>query len=92
MPKQNRNDCKNNGEHTVLTYYQLQFNTRCQKCCVQKSQMGYSRKKSKKGGGVGWGQLEFSAITACQVPASYQPLATNKALLALFSLFTNAIS
>ena len=51
MPKPNRNNCKNNGEHTVLTYYQLQFNTRCQKCCVQKSQMGYSRKISKQGGG-----------------------------------------
>ena len=49
MPKQNRNDCKNNGEHTVLTYYQ--FNTRCQKCCVQKSQMGYSRKNPNRDGG-----------------------------------------
>ena len=34
--------------------------------------------------------IEFSVIIACQVPASYQPVATNKPLLALFSLFTNA--
>ena len=44
--------------------------------------MGYSRKKSKQGRGGG----------ACQVPDSYHPLATNKPLLALFSLFTNAIT
>ena len=41
-----------------------------------------------------WGveNKEFSGITACQVPASCQPLATNKPLLAFFSLFTNAIT
>ena len=41
-----------------------------------------------------WGveYIDFSGIVACQVPASYQPLATNKLLLALFSLFTNAIT
>ena len=45
--------------------------------------------------GVGVGgveDIELSAIIACQVPASYQPLAANKPLLALFSLFTNAIT
>ena len=57
-----------------LTYYEY-------KVPVQKSQMGYSRKKSKQGGGI-----------AYQVPDNYQPLATNKLLLALFSLFTNAIT
>ena len=49
--------------------------------------MRYSRKKLKHGGGLG----QVAAIIACQVPAtSYQPVATNKPLLALFSLFTNA--
>ena len=49
--------------------------------------MRYSRKKLKHGGGVG----QVAAIIACQVPAtSYQPVATNKPLLALFSLFASA--
>ena len=53
--------------------------------------MGYSRKRLKQGEGGGQVEdIEFSAIIACQVPASYQPVATNKPLLALFSLFTNA--
>ena len=49
--------------------------------------MRYSRKKLKHGGGLG----QVAAIIACQVPAtSYQPVATNKPLLALFSLFASA--
>ena len=52
--------------------------------------MGYSRKKSKQGQVGGVEDIEFSAIIACQVPASYQPVATNKPLLALFSLFASA--
>ena len=48
--------------------------------------MGYSRKKSKQGQVGGVEDIEVSAIIACQVPASYQPLATNKPLPALFSL------
>ena len=73
-----------------LTYYQYKV----PKSCVQKSQMGYSRKNPNRswGGGGGVEDIELSAIIACQVPASYQPLAANKPLLALFSLFTNAIT
>ena len=59
-------------------------------CSVYKNLiMGYSRKKSKQEQVGGVEDIEFSAIVACQVPASYQPLATNKPLPALFSL--NAI-
>ena len=42
---------------------------------------GLFEKEIQTGGGI-----------ACQVPDNYQPLATNKLLLALFSLFTNAIT
>ena len=73
-----------------LTYYQYKV----PKSCVQKSQMGYSRKNPNRswGGDGGVEDIELSAIIACHVPASYQPLAANKPLLALFSLFTNAIT
>ena len=50
IPKPSRNDCKNNDVMVnKLTYYKYKVS----KSCVQKSQMGYSRKKSKekKGGG-----------------------------------------
>ena len=43
-------------------------------------------------GGGGFEDIELSAIISCQVPASYQPLAANKPLLALFSLFTYAVT
>ena len=85
MPKPNRNDCKNNGEHTNLLPIQG-----ARSAVYKNLKWAIPEKNPNREGG--WGQLEFSAITACQVPASYQPLATNKPVLALFSLFTNVIT
>ena len=78
MPKPNRNDCKNNGEQTNLLRIQG-----ARSAVYKNLKWAIQEKKSKQGGG---GHI------ACQVPDSYHPLATNKPLLALFSLFTNAIT
>ena len=84
MPKPNRNNCKNNGEHTNLLPIQG-----ARSAVYKNLKWVIPEKNPKKGLRT---QLEFSAITTCQVLARYQPLATNKPLLALFSLFTNAIT
>ena len=78
MPKPNRNDCKNNGEQTNLLRIQGARSP------VYKNLKWAIQEKNPNKGGVG--------RIACQVPDSYHPLATNKPLLALFSLFTNAIT
>ena len=78
MPKPNRNDCKNNGEQTNLLRIQGA------RSAVYKNLKWAIQEKNPNKGGVG--------RIACQVPDSYHPLATNKPLLALFSLFTNAIT
>ena len=84
MPKPNRNNCKNNGERTNLLPIQG-----ARSAVYKNLKWVIPEKNPKKGLRT---QLEFSAITTCQVLARYQPLATNKPLLALFSLFTNAIT
>ena len=78
MPKPNRNDCKNNGEQTNLLRIQG-----ARSAVYKNLKWAIQEKNPNKGGG---GRI------ACQVPDSYHPLATNKPLLALFSLFTNAIT
>ena len=77
MPKPNRNDCKNNGEQTNLLRIQG-----ARSAVYKNLKWAIQEKNPNKGGGR----------IACQVPDSYHPLATNKPLLALFSLFTNAIT
>ena len=79
MPKPNRNDCKNNGEQTNLLRIQG-----ARSAVYKNLKWAIQEKNPNKGGGGG--------RIACQVPDSYHPLATNKPLLALFSLFTNAIT
>ena len=80
--------CQNQTEMTVkimvnkLTYYEYKV----PEVLCTKISHGLFEKKIQTVGGVRGGGI------ACQVPDSYQPLATNKPLLALFSLFTNAIT
>ena len=78
--------CQNQTEMTVkimvnkLTYYEYKVP---EVPCTKISNGLFKKKIQTRGGG---GRI------ACQVPDSYHPLATNKPLLALFSLFTNAIT
>ena len=77
--------CQNQTEMTVkimvnkLTYYEYKVP---EVPCTKISNGLFKKKIQTRGGGH----------IACQVPDSYHPLATNKPLLALFSLFTNAIT
>ena len=62
-----------------LTYYEYKVP---EVPCTKISNGLFKKKIQTRGGGR----------IACQGPDSYHPLATNKPLLALFSLFTNAIT